>query len=562
MDTRLEIKDYSLTLGNFHALDHISLQVPAGKTLALIGESGSGKTLTALSVMGMLRKKDVSQVSGEIIFNDGEESISLLSQNETTWRKLRGNRMAMIFQEPLSALNPSLTCGYQLTESMDPNKPGLRKDNQKKAEQLLEEVELKETSHILNSYPHQLSGGQRQRLMIAMALARNPSLLVADEPTTALDVTVQHAVLGLLKKLQEERNLSILFISHDLNLVRRFAHQLAVMHKGKIVEQGNAEDIFSAPQHIYTQALLACRPSLHYASERLPMASDFYTLDEAGNFLPAKIKAQSAAQTENRIPNSNVPVFQCRALTTVYQDVQLGIFSMKRRNKIITSDINLEIAEGETLAVIGESGSGKTTLARTLLRLQIPQQGEVLYNGKNLQLLHRRDLLDCQMVYQDPYASLNPSIKIGSQLAEVLKRRHPKLSDKAAKEKITEILHEVGMDPAAMEKYPHQFSGGQRQRISIARALALEPRFLVLDEPVAALDISLQAQVLNLLKSLRAKHGLTYFVITHDLNVARFMADKVMVLKKGSIAEYGTVEKVFSQPASAYTVELLASSNL
>lgn len=560
----LQINNLNLQLntdnGVFNALSQISLAVQPTQCTAVVGESGSGKTLTSLAVMGLLPQKAIHGITGEILFQSPTKgSIDLLKLPPQQWQEIRGKEIAMIFQEPMTALNPVYTCGKQLFENIGLHQKFTQKQIKEKAIALLEEVKLRDVERILNSYPHQLSGGQRQRVMIAMALAQNPCLLIADEPTTALDVTVQAAIIDLLKELQTTRQLGILFISHDLGLVRSIAQQVVVMYKGKVMESNVAESVFASPQNIYTQALLQCSPAAHPNAQVLPTLKDFF--DETPQGLVAKAYQPYAENVLKKTPHTDA-VISITDLCVEYGNDGGFSFFKKKEGKKVLNKVSLDIFKGETLAVVGESGSGKTTLGMSILQTTQITGGTINYAGQQFDLKNYRGRKEFrkyfQLVFQDPYSSLNPRITIGSQIEEAVRNFDAKAN---AKTRTLELLQMVGLDENAYPKYPHEFSGGQRQRIVIARALAPNPQFLVLDEAVSALDVSVQAQVLNLLKKLQEELGLTYFFITHDLNVARFIADRILVIQNGQVVELQTTEQLFSNPQSAYTQQLLSAAH-
>lgn len=560
----LKINNLSLTLatdnGDFEALKNIRLEITEAECTAIVGESGSGKTLTSLAVMGLLPKQAVKKITGEIIFNSPTKGeIDLLKINPKEWLEIRGREIAMIFQEPMTALNPVYTCGKQLFENITVHTKLSSKKTKEKALALLDEVKLREKERILKSYPHELSGGQRQRVMIAMALAQDPTLLIADEPTTALDVTVQAAIISLLQELQQKRNIGILFISHDLALVKSIAQQVAVMYKGKVMENNSAVNIFNSPQNIYTKALLQCSPSTHPNANTLPVLKDFFTETQEGLAEKKYIPPVEAPRT---VKKENAPVISIKNLEVEYaNDSGFSLFGKKTGNKIL-KNISLDIYEGETLAVVGESGSGKTTLGMSILQTTRITGGSIEFMGETFKFNRHSGRKDFrkkfQLVFQDPYSSLNPRINIGDQVAEAVANFYPK---KNARQRTIELLEMVGLGEESYTKYPHEFSGGQRQRICIARALAPEPKFLVLDEAVSALDVSVQAQVLNLLKKLQHELHLTYFFITHDLHVARFIADRILVIQNGQVVELQNTEELFITPQSEYTQKLLSAQH-
>lgn len=560
----LQIKNLNLSFktdnGVFNALKGVSLSIDQQQCTAVVGESGSGKTLTSMAIMGLLPKKAIHSISGEIIFQSPTKGeIDLLQLKPNEWQEIRGKEIAMIFQEPMTALNPVYTCGKQLSENISLNHKFSKKEIKEKAIALLEEVKLRDVERILSSYPHELSGGQRQRVMIAMALAQNPSLLIADEPTTALDVTVQAAIIDLLKELQTTRKLGILFISHDLGLVQSIAQNVMVMYKGQVMESAANEAIFLSPQNIYTKALLQCSPASHPNAQILPTLKDFF--DETEEGLVAKEYKPYAENTFKAITPTKAAISINNLCVEYSNDSGFSLFKKKEGKKVL-NNITLDIHQGETLAVVGESGSGKTTLGMSILQTTNITNGTIDYNGKTFDLkkhsARKTFRKYFQLVFQDPYSSLNPRITVGSQIGEAIKNFDTKVN---VKDRALELLEMVGMDETAYSKYPHEFSGGQRQRICIARALAPNPQFLVLDEAVSALDVSVQSQVLNLLKKLQEDLGLTYFFITHDLNVARFIANRILVIQNGQVVELQETEALFNKPLSQYTQQLLTAAH-
>lgn len=560
----LQIKNLNLSFktdnGVFNALKGVSLSITQQQCTAVVGESGSGKTLTSMAIMGLLPKKAIHSISGEIIFQSPTKGeVDLLKLNSREWQDIRGKEIAMIFQEPMTALNPVYTCGKQLFENISLNHKFNKKEIKEKAIALLDEVKLRDVERILSSYPHELSGGQRQRVMIAMALAQNPSLLIADEPTTALDVTVQAAIIDLLKELQTTRKIGILFISHDLGLVQSIAQSVTVMYKGQVMESAANATIFSSPQNIYTKALLQCSPASHPNAQILPTLKDFF--DETADGLIAKEYKPYAENTFKKEKPSKATISINNLCVEYSNDSSFSLFKNKEGKKVL-NNISLDIFEGETLAVVGESGSGKTTLGMSILQTTTITGGTIDYDGKTFDLKKHSGRKTFrkyfQLVFQDPYSSLNPRITVGSQIEEAVKNFDTKIN---AKTRTLALLEMVGMDETAYSKYPHEFSGGQRQRICIARALAPNPQFLVLDEAVSALDVSVQSQVLNLLKKLQEELGLTYFFITHDLNVARFIANRILVIQNGEVVELQETEALFTKPQSAYTQQLLSAAH-
>jgi microcin C transport system ATP-binding protein len=506
------------------AVDRVSFDLAKGETLAIVGESGSGKSVTALSILKLLNYPAAHHPSGKVMF-DGKD---LIAADEDAMRKVRGNDITMVFQEPMTSLNPLHTIQRQIGEILELHK-GLRGDKARaRTLELLELVGIRDAASRLDAYPHQLSGGQRQRVMIAMALANEPHLLIADEPTTALDVTVQAQILKLLKELQERLGMAMLFITHDLGIVRRIADRVCVMLKGQIVEQGPVSEIFGNPQHAYTQRLLAAEPKGRPA----PVPDDAATLVEAG---PIK----------------------------VWFPIKTGFLRKTTGHVKAVDGISVKVRAGETLGVVGESGSGKTTLGLAILRL-ISSEGPILFLGDRIDGLSsaqvRPKRKDLQVVFQDPYGSLSPRMSVAEIVAEGLTVQAKQQSYAQRREVVAHALSDVGLDPSAMDRYPHEFSGGQRQRIAIARAMALDPKFIVLDEPTSALDMSVQVQIVELLRDLQARRRLGYLFISHDLKVVRAMAHRVVVMQNGRVVEEGAAETIFSQPREAYTQALLAAA--
>ncbi|MBH9995201.1 MULTISPECIES: ABC transporter ATP-binding protein [Bartonella] len=503
------------------AVDHVSFDINSGETLALVGESGSGKSVTALSILKLLSYPMASHPSGEIFFDNKD----LIKLDEKSLQKVRGKDIAMIFQEPMTSLNPLHTVERQVSEVMKVHEGMSDKDARQRTIELLTQVGIREPEKRLSSFPHQLSGGQRQRVMIAMALANNPKLLVADEPTTALDVTVQAQILELLEKLKQERSMSMLFITHNLGIVRKFADRVCVMTGGKIVETGKTADIFNHPQHDYTKKLLAAEPK--------------------GN--PPKA-------------DKNAPVVMEGEKVRVWFPVKKGFFRRTVDYIKAVNDIDVTIREGQTLGVVGESGSGKTTLGLALTRM-ISSQGHIRFNGKDIEHFSFKQMRPLrrhiQIVFQDPFGSLSPRMSVGEIIAEGLLIHEKNLNYEERDERVVRALEEVDLDPETRNRYPHEFSGGQRQRIAIARAMVLNPRFVMLDEPTSALDMSVQAQVVDLLRTLQQKHNLAYLFISHDLKVVKALANDLIVMRNGQMVEHGPAEEVFSSPKTEYTRALM-----
>jgi peptide/nickel transport system ATP-binding protein len=598
------------------AVDGIDFKLKRGQTLGIVGESGSGKSVTSLAVMGLVPSP--GKIKGEIYFRaskDGAEPVNLVGLSADEKRFYRGSKIAMIFQEPMSSLNPVYTCGFQLTEAIRQHQNVSQAEARRQAIAGLQEVKLlpsdeelkqtyledfrnenptqslpgeKEINHQINSsklaildrYPHELSGGQLQRVMIAMAISCNPEVLIADEPTTALDVTVQATILDLLRELRDKRGMSMIFITHDLGVIAEIADTVAVMYQGKIVESGDVWQIFSNPQHPYTKGLLACRPRLEEQRQYLPTVSDFMEVvptstgelriqEKSINFMEVIAGAldNNAIAKETEVSQRLIEL-QSKSPLVVVDDLRVGfpergVFGRAKRYMWAVNGVSFKVYPGETLGLVGESGCGKSTLARTLLRLIEPMSGEVLFEGKNVSHLKGNNLRqlrrEMQIIFQNPFSSLDPRFKIGEAVMEPLLIHDRAASPKARRDRAAYLLERVGLNPDWMNRYPHEFSGGQRQRVSIARALALNPKFIICDESVSALDVSVQAQVLNLLKELQAEFGLTYIFISHDLSVVKFMSDRIMVMNRGKIEEIGPAESIYRKPEKDYTRQLIAS---
>ncbi|GBF79996.1 ABC transporter ATP-binding protein [Aphanothece sacrum] len=578
------------------AVDGISFQLERGQILGIVGESGSGKSVTSLAIMGLIQAPG-KITNGAINFQTLKEQKDLTKLEIKHWKNYRGKEIAMIFQEPMSSFNPVYTIGYQLMEAIQLHEPNitpilakdravyrlqqvkvLASDQQLEDKYLTECIEQPKKSKnsiteqikeyiqeqkeaFLKRYPHELSGGQLQRVMIAMAISCNPKILLADEPTTALDVTVQKGILSLLRNLCKEENVSMIFISHDLGVINEIADSVTVMYKGKIVEQGNKEQILHAPQHPYTKGLLACRPRLHPQLEKLPTVGDFLEQSTPIQYRIISLEEeQIRTQTILQQPDSLLSV---KNLTVEFY--KSGVFGVKTNNFKAVNDISFDVYPGETLGLVGESGCGKSTLARTILRLITATKGEINFNGDNIAKLSsgnqklrglRREM---QIVFQNPYNSLNPRLSIGQAIMEPMIIHKTGGNDSKRKERVSYLLERVGLNPDNFNRYPHEFSGGQRQRVCIARALSLNPRFIICDESVSALDVSVQAQVLNLLKDLQQEFKLTYIFISHDLSVVRFMSDRIMVMNKGQIEEINSADKIINNPQKEYTKKLIDS---
>jgi peptide/nickel transport system ATP-binding protein len=621
-NTVLEVRNLRVEFATdekvINAVKGIDFTVKRGQTLGIVGESGSGKSVTALATMGLL--PSFSKINGELLFfgvDNDRKPVDLLTLSETDKQQYRGSQIAMIFQEPMTSLNPVFTIGFQLTEALCQHQKISQTEARRQAASLLQEVKLlpsdqllqeryleeyrdkPETSRdrtpaqyinhqkqaMLNRYPHELSGGQLQRVMIAIAISCNPTLLIADEPTTALDVTVQATILDLLRELRDSRGMAMMFITHDLGIIAEIADSVAVMYQGEIVEKGDILDIFTQPTHPYTKGLLACRPPLDRQVERLATIADFmdvietapgeFRIREKNNPTPELIKESPV--TNNQSPSQTKKLLEVENLRVGFP--LKGMFGEMKRFLMAVNNVSFQVYEGETLGLVGESGCGKSTLARALLQLIPPTTGKVFFLGEEVtppaklskwswenyhpQQEYQRKLRflrrEMQIIFQDPFSSLDPRISIGDAVMEPLVIHQPQKSVKEKRDRAAYLLERVGLNPDLMRRYPHEFSGGQRQRICIARALALNPKFIICDESVSALDVSVQAQVLNLLKELQHEFGLTYIFISHDLSVVKFMSDRIMVMNKGKIEEIDKASQIYYTPQTDYTKQLIAS---
>ena len=549
----LEITELDVTFGKgeeaVKAVQNLNLCIRAGETMGIVGESGSGKSVTSLAIMGLLPLS--ANTNGSILFQMENERIDLLKTDNAAFRNIRGKRISMIFQEPMTSLNPVHTCGAQVAEAIKLHTGCKSKEARIKVLELFNQVDLPRPEALYDSYPHQLSGGQKQRIMIAMALSCNPDLIIADEPTTALDVTVQKKILKLLKDLCAKNNTGLIFITHDLGVVAEIADKVCVMFRGKVLEMGLVNTIFNHPENAYTKALLACRPRLDKNPVRLPVVADF--LDGA---IPVGVEEKSVAiekSTEKElieVKNLNVwfpgkKDWKGKPLTYVQA----------------VNDVSFSVKKGETLGLVGESGCGKTTLGRAILKLIPVHSGDISFDGRSIIPLSQKEFKPlrkrAQLIFQDPYASLNPRYTVGEALIEPMQVHKVMGSNKERRKRIEEMLDYVGLPVTALKKYPHEFSGGQRQRICIARALVIEPEFIVCDESVSALDVSVQAQVLNLLNDLKDEFDLTYIFISHDLSVVKYMSDRLIVMRRGRIEERGFAKEIYANPQSDYTRELI-----
>lgn len=556
----LSLENLSIEFGSginkIKAVDNISFQIEKASSLGLVGESGSGKSVTALAIMQLLPKQAMIK-TGKINFNAKE----LLGCNFNEMKNLRGNHIAMIFQEPMTSLNPVMRCGKQVTESILVHHKMSAKEAKHKVIKVFEEVKLPRPEFIYNAYPHEISGGQKQRVMIAMAIANKPALLIADEPTTALDVTVQKEIILLLKELQHKYKMSLLFISHDLGVVSEISDHVAIMFNGKLVEQGDMKKVFTNPQHPYTKGLLACRPPLNGRPQKLTTIEEFMQSNPIDsnrlNFEPEIKRKELHDELYTR-----TPLLKVENLEKKFELNKPLIGNAKNVVKAVDM-VNLDVYPGETLGLVGESGCGKTTLGRSILRLVEPDSGKILFEGKNILTFNSQKLKqerkNINIVFQDPYSSLNPRLSIGNAILEPIKVYGLYKNKNEHKQKALELLDKVGLNEAHYHRYPHEFSGGQRQRIVIARALALNPKFIICDEAVSALDVSVQAMVLNLLNDLKKEFGFTYIFISHDLSVVRYMSDRIMVMKEGRIVEVGDADEVYNNPKTRYTKQLIQS---
>ena len=553
------------------AVNDVSFTLNKGETIGIVGESGSGKSVTSLSAMRLIPSPPGVISGGEIIFHKKNGVVTdLLKISEEEMRKFRGNEIAMIFQEPMTSLNPVFTCGDQVMEAIILHQKLNKKSAKSLTLDLFKKVQLPDPERIFSTYPHQISGGQKQRVMIAMAMSCKPSVLIADEPTTALDVTVHKTILLLMQKLQAEHDMGIMFITHDLGVIAELADKVVVMYKGKIVEQGNVWDIFNSPKHPYTKGLLACRPPLNKRYTLLPTVSDFMQIDKSGEIIDNGISVEeftkdleisnnTRLESQNKL-FSNDPVLKINNLKT-YFPIKGGFFGGVKNYVKAVDNVSFDVYPGETLGLVGESGCGKTTIGRTIIRLEEPTSGEMIYRGKDITNMNANELRafrkEVQIIFQDPYSSLNPRMTIGNAIMEPMQVHGILENDDERRKKVSELLKKVNLDPSHFYRYPHEFSGGQRQRIGIARALAVNPKFIICDESVSALDVSVQAQVLNLLNELKEEFGLTYIFISHDLSVVKYMSDRMVVMQEGKIEEMGDADQIYNNPKTDYTKKLI-----
>jgi peptide/nickel transport system ATP-binding protein len=550
----LSIKDlrvaFKSTIGLNEVLHGISYNLYTDEILGIVGESGSGKSVASLAIMSLLPPKKSVVSSGEILFRNED----LLHYSQTKLEALRGQKIAMIFQEPMSALNPSMSCGEQVEEILLQHTSLKKKEVKDEVMRLFDDVKIPNPTTTFDKYPHEISGGQQQRIMIAMAIACKPDVLIADEPTTALDVTVQKDIIALLKSLQKKSKMSVIFISHDLALVSEIADRILVMYKGEIVESGDTRSIFKTPKEDYTKALIGARPTLKFRLKQLPTISDFLS----GTISSTLISKSTRTQKHNEI-YSKAPLLEVINLEKTYFS-KASFFGTRTAFKAVDA-VSFKVYSGETLGLVGESGCGKSTLGKAILQLDKATAGTLKYKGNDITNLNKKELRslrkEIQIIFQDPYASLNPRLTVGKAIMEPMKVHKLFESNAERKAKTIEILEKVGLEASHFDRYPHEFSGGQRQRIGIARTIAVQPKLIICDESVSALDISVQAQVLNLLNTLKEDYEFTYIFISHDLSVVKFMSDQLMVMNKGKIEELGEADAIYESPQKAYTKALI-----
>ena len=556
----LQIKDLTVAFEkeniSFTAVKKLNLSVCRGEIRALVGESGSGKSVTSMSILQLIPSPPVSYKNGSIVFYENSgEAINLLQASHATIEAIRGRKIAMIFQEPMTALNPVLTCGEQIIETIILHQQLSKEAAIVEAIALFKSVKINDPEKAIDKYPHELSGGQKQRVMIAMAMSGKPDLLICDEPTTALDVQVQKSILILLKELQQETGMGILFITHDLNVVASFADVVTVLYKGEVVEENSTKAIFENPTHPYTKALLACRPGLYPKGYKLPVVQDF--LSNSNYKVPTTPNDVTALET-----TCNDTLLEVNNLTIRFP-IATNFFGKVTKSFTAVDRISFDIKEGETLGLVGQSGCGKTTLGRSIVGLQSINEGSIMYKGETIATPnkpynpHYKKII--QLIFQDPYSSLHPRMCIGAAISEPLLVHQMVPSKLERKERVIEMLEKVELPADCYNKYPHEFSGGQRQRIVIARALIMQPKFVICDESVSALDVSVQAQVLNLLNDLKSSMQFSALFITHDLSVVKYISDRIMVMNMGKIEEIGPTNMVYNSPKSLYTQELIAA---
>ncbi len=549
-NTILSIKDLSISFGENEVIHTISYHLNKNEILGIVGESGSGKSVSSLAILGLLPKNISKITSGNIHYNNDD----LTTLASKAFQKIRGKKIAMIFQEPMSSLNPSMTCGKQVQEILLQHTKLSKQETKEETVLLFEKVKLPDAKRVYNAYPHEISGGQKQRVMIAMAIACKPDILIADEPTTALDVTVQKEIIKLLKTLQVETKMSVIFITHDLSLISEIADRVLVMYKGDIVEQGDVSTIFKTPKHIYTKALISSRPSLDTRLKTLPTIDDYLNNTTSNEVITVEQRKHQHKKLYIKAPLLEVINVEKEYIS------KSGWFTKPQSFKAV-NDVSFKLYEGETLGLVGESGCGKSTLGNAILQLDKATAGQILYKGTDITKLPNSEIKklrkDIQIIFQDPYSSLNPRIPVGEAIMEPMMVHSLFNSDKERKEKVIDILNRVGLSEDYFNRYPHEFSGGQRQRIGIARTIALQPKLIVCDESVSALDISVQAQVLNLLNELKETFGFTYIFISHDLAVVKYMSDQLLVMNKGKIEELDDADVIYKTPKKEYTKKLI-----
>ena len=547
----LQVKNLEISFKNAPSvIQNVSFSLLQNEIVGIVGESGSGKSITSLAILGLLPK--FAAIKGQILFEEQD----LLAYNNDQFQKIRGSKIAMVFQEPMSSLNPTLTCGVQVAEILQLHTSLSNQEIKEEVISLFTKVKLPRPNDIFNSYPHQISGGQKQRVVIAMAIACKPKILIADEPTTALDVTVQKEIILLLKELQQEYKMGIIFISHDLALVSEIANSVVVMHKGKIIEQGKTDQVFMNPTENYTKALINSKPNTKKRFKILPTVNDFINNTVNKTIYSDEERAEFHQKIYNQPPLLEIKNLHKNFISNA------SWFSKPTIVKAV-SEVSFKIYEGETLGLVGESGCGKTTLSRTILRLENATSGEIIYNGVDITKLSKSAFKklrkEIQIIFQDPFSSLNPRITVGNAILEPMKVHRILKSTKERKEYVYNLLEKVGLEKDHFYRYPHEFSGGQRQRIGIARTIALQPKLIICDESVSALDVSVQAQVLNLLNQLKAEFNFTYIFISHDLSVVKYMADQLVVMNKGKVEEIADADEIYNNPKTEYTKTLIAA---
>ncbi|MEJ2112458.1 MAG: ABC transporter ATP-binding protein [Flavobacteriaceae bacterium] len=546
----LEVKNLCISFGKNEVIKSISYKLYKNEILGIVGESGSGKSVSSLAILGLLPKNISKITNGEIFF----ENIDLSTIVPKVFQRIRGRKIAMIFQEPMSSLNPSMTCGKQVQEILLQHTKLTKLKSEKEVLQLFDNVKLPDPERVFNAYPHEISGGQKQRVMIAIAISCKPDILIADEPTTALDVTVQKEIITLLKELQAKNNMSVIFITHDLTLISEIADRVLVMYKGEIVEQNSVLNIFKFPEHTYTKALINSRPSLNVRLKTLPTIQDYMEKSFEEVIVTDEIRKKQHEKLYKKAPLLEIINLEKEYIS------KSGWFAKPEIFKAV-NDVSFKLYEGETLGLVGESGCGKSTLGNAILQLNKATSGKIFYKGKDITEISKNELLslrkDIQIIFQDPYSSLNPRISIGNAILEPMKVHNLYTSNTERKTKVLEVLNKVGLDESYFDRYPHEFSGGQRQRIGIARTIALQPKLIICDESVSALDISVQAQVLNLLNKLKETYNFTYIFISHDLAVVKYMSDQLLVMNQGKIEEIGDADEIYSNPKKSYTKKLI-----